>query len=104
MTDRSKKLAIPSRHFAFAGYHVGRVSEVVRLAAKRSRAGELTGREFLPTANNDLPAEIDNAILKIARALARQAAREDHARQQARSACHDEARGNIREVFHRPAK
>ena len=104
MTDLSKKFAVPSPHSAFVGHNARRVSEVEQLSVKRLRAGELTGHECLPTAGEDLHAEIDDAILKIARALARQAAREDHARQQAGSACHDETRGNLRDIFHRPAK
>lgn len=104
MTDLSKRFAVPSPHSAFVGHNARRVSEVEQLSVKRLRAGELTGHECLPTAGKDLHAEIDDAILKIARVLARQAAREDHARQQAGSACHDETRGNLREIFHRPAK
>lgn len=104
MTDLSKRFAVPSPHSAFAGHNARRLSEFEQLSVKKLRAGELTGHECLPTAEKDLHAEIDDAILKLARVLARQAAREDHARQQAGSACHDETRGNIREIFHRPAE
>ncbi|WP_127072690.1 hypothetical protein [Pelagibacterium lentulum] len=104
MTDLSKKFAVPSPHSALVGHNARRVSEVEQLSVKRLRSGDLAGHECLPTTGKDLPAEIDSAILKLARVLARQAAREDHARQQAGSACHDEARGNLREIFHRPAE
>jgi len=51
-----------------------------------------------------LPTDAGDAILKLARALARQAAREDHARQQARSACNAETRRDLCEILHRSAK
>lgn len=54
--------------------------------------------------SHTLQAGADDAILKIARALARQAAREDHARQQAESASHDKTCRNLREVLNRSAK
>ena len=54
--------------------------------------------------NNTLRADSGDAILKIARALARQAAREDHARQQAESASHDKTCRNLRKVLNRSAK
>lgn len=41
----------------------------------------------------------ENAILKLARVLARQAAREDHAQNQVRSACDDQTGSDIRKVF-----
>lgn len=104
MADRSKEIAdSPSRSPA-AEHNAVRTSKVVRLSAKRPRTNQQTCREHPSVAGKNLPAEIDDAILKIARVLARQAAREDHARQQAGSACHDETRGDLREIFHRPAK
>lgn len=51
-----------------------------------------------------LLADDGGAILKIARALARQAAREDHARQQAGSACNAETCRDLCEVFHRSSE
>ncbi|YBV96863.1 hypothetical protein M1D80_08100 [Phyllobacteriaceae bacterium JZ32] len=103
MADSNKLAGSPS-HFASTGHDARRPSEVVRLSALRSCAGERTGQQYLPTSGKDLPAEIDDAILKIARVLARQAAREDHARQEVGSACHDETRGNLREILNRSAK
>lgn len=47
---------------------------------------------------------VDSAILKLARVLARQAAREDHARELARSACDDKESSDLCKVFNRPAK
>lgn len=45
----------------------------------------------------------DEAVLRIARALARQAAREDHAREQAQREQHY-ASGDLRQVLNRPAE
>ena len=75
-----------------------------QLSATKSSAEELEGHECLAAAGKELHAQVDNAFLKIARVLARQAPREDHARQVAGSAYHDETRGNLREIFHRPSK
>lgn len=74
------------------------------LTATKSCADVLEGHECLAAGGKELHAQVDDAILKIARVLARQAAREDHARQVAGSACHDETRGNLREIFYRPSK
>ncbi|MCR4266629.1 hypothetical protein [Nitratireductor sp. ZSWI3] len=104
MADRSKKIASVTSRFPAAEHNARRTSEVARLYAKKARSDEQTCREHLPTTGKALPAEIGDAILKLARVLARQAAREDHARQQAGSASHDETRGDLREIFHRPAK
>lgn len=104
MADISKKIADTTSGIPTAENNTRRPPEVVRLSAKGPRADEQTCRKHLPVAGKVLPAEIDGAILKLARVLARQAAREDHARQQAGSACHDETRGNLREIFHRPAE
>jgi hypothetical protein len=104
MANCSIKIAGDTSHSPTVEDNARRTSRVVRLSAKRSRTDGQICREHLPVAGKDLPAEIDDAILKLARVLARQAAREDHARQQARSACHDETRGNLREIFHRPAE
>lgn len=104
MADWRKKIAGVTSHSPTAGDNAQRTSKVVRLSAKRSRTDGQICREHLPVSGKDLPAEIDDAILKLARVLARQAAREDHARQQAGSACHDETRGDLREIFHRPAE
>lgn len=104
MADCSKKNASVTSHSATAEDNARWTSKVVRLSAKRSRADGQIYREHLAVAGKDLPAEIDDAILKLARVLARQAAREDHARQQAGSACHDETRGNLREILHRPTE
>ncbi|WP_186398111.1 hypothetical protein [Stappia sp. P2PMeth1] len=104
MADRSKKVTGATPHSPAAEDNARRTAKVVRLSAKRYRADGQICREHLPVAGKDLPAEIDDAILKLARVLARQAAKEDHARQQAGSACHDETRGNLREIFHRPAE
>lgn len=104
MTDLSKRFAVPSPHSAFGGHNARQGSEVEQMSVKRFHSGDLAGHECLPTPGKDLPAEIDDAILKLARVLARQAAREDHARQQAGSACYDETRGDLREVLDRSAK
>lgn len=104
MADCSKKIAGVTSRSPIAEYSAREISEVVRLSAKKSRADGQTCREHLPFTARDLPPEIGDAILKLARVLARQAAREDHARQQAGSARHDETRGDLREIFHRPAK
>ncbi len=53
---------------------------------------------------DDLRPGVDNAILKLARVLARQVAREDHARELARSACDDKESSDLCKVFNRPAK
>lgn len=103
MADCSKKNAGDTSHSPAAD-NARWATNVVRVSAKRSLADGQTCRQHLPVAGKDLPVEIDDAILKLARVLARQAAREDHARQQAGSACHDETRGNLREIFHRPAE
>ena len=100
MADCSKEIAGVTSHSPAAEHSARRTSGVVRLSAKRSRTDEQTSREHLPVEGKDLPAEIDDAILKLARVLARQAAREDHARQHAGSARHDETRGDLREIFH----
>lgn len=104
MADCSKKISGVASPSLVVERNARGTSQVVRLSAKKSRADGQTCREHLPFTGKDLPAEIDDAILKIARVLARQAAREDHARQQAGSARHDETRGDLREIFHRPAK
>lgn len=104
MADCSEKLKDTSSHSASTGHHPRWTPEIVRLSAPPSRANEQTGQEYLPVTGNGLPTEIDDAILKFARVLARQAAREDHAHQQAGSACHDETSGDLRAVLHRSAK
>lgn len=48
-----------------------------------------------------LPSDAGDAILKLARSLARQAAREDHARQLAGNATNAETRRDLCEVFYR---
>ena len=104
MADRRKKIADVTSHSATTEHNVQRASKVVRLSAKNSRSDGTICRQRLPYAQKNLPADIDDAILKFARVLARQAAREDHARQQAGSASHDETRSDLREIFHRPAE
>ena len=54
--------------------------------------------------SESLPTDDRDAILKLARILARQAAREDHTRQQSGSACNVETRRDLRKVFNRSAK
>lgn len=46
----------------------------------------------------------DKAILRLARALARQAAREDHAREQAKKERQDETSRDLRPLLDRPSK
>lgn len=104
MADCSKKIVGVTSCSPVAEHIARGVSEVARMAARKSVDDGQTCQERLPAAGKNLPAEIDDAILKLARVLARQAAREDHARQLARSAYHDETRGNLREIFHRPAE
>jgi len=48
------------------------------------------------TSDGALHSGVSNAILKLARVLARQAAREDHAQAQTRSACNDQTGSDIR--------
>ncbi|MCO6185158.1 hypothetical protein [Rhizobium sp. L1K21] len=60
--------------------------------------------ETQPPRYKNLPVVVDDAILKIARALARQAARKDHARQQAGSAYYVETRRNLRKILDRSTK
>lgn len=73
-----------------------------RGSGDEAKLGVFRNLRRIPT--HTLQASADDAILKIARALARQAAREDHARQQAESASHDKTCRNLREVFNRSAK
>lgn len=104
MTDCSKKFTEASLVRASRRYRSQGFSEVAQVSITQSPTDELEDHECLAVAGKELHAQVDNAILKVARVLARQAAREDHARQLAGSASHDETRGNLREIFHRPPK
>lgn len=104
MADCNRKIAGDALHSPNAEENARRTSDDVRLSAKRSRVSGSICQAHLPVARKVLPAEVDDAILKLARVLARQAARDDHARQHAGSARHDETRSHLREIFHRPAE
>ncbi len=47
---------------------------------------------------------LDEAILRLARALARQAAREDHERDQVSTQTFDQEGGDLRPILDRPSK
>lgn len=78
---------------------VGRYSATAQIIDRQYPTPKNAHQKPSLEAHSALSQESDSAILKIARALARQAAREDHARQRAGSACHDKTRSNIREVL-----
>ena len=62
-------------------------------------ANHLGYRDAQQKPGSTLRVGAENAILKLARVLARQAAREDHAQVQARNACGDQKGSDIRKVF-----
>ncbi len=70
------------------------------------RAGDIDAEDQQCCAKrpDDLRSGVDGAILKLARVLARQVAREDHARELARSACDGKESGDLCKVLNRPAK
>jgi len=59
-------------------------------------ANHIGCRDARRNSKSALRVGVENAILKLARVLARQAAREDHAQDQARSACNDQTGSDIR--------
>lgn len=86
MANRSKKLPGAVSHPSSTEHNARGTFSTVQRLATGFRSSAPAGPNCLPTAGKDLPAEIDDALLKIARVLARQAAREDHARQEVGSA------------------